>query len=253
MGDSNIAEEATLLKMGTTGLVLQLIEEGHSPQGLDFDDPVQTLRAISRDPQQQWIVTLSNGKTLSALDIQEQFWEAAAKRYAGQDEETDWVLVHWESVVKDLRKGYQAVVGRIDWASKLWLLENFREAENLEWDDPWLKSLDLEYHNVDPKAGLYHGMVEEGQAPRFTTNDLVDLAKRQPPRNTRAFGRAEVIRHLATKPWPDLDEEHEDQQHRRMPPYVINWSVLQIRGNSVFVMADPFRTYVQESRDYCVK
>jgi proteasome accessory factor A len=121
----------------------------------------------------------------------------------------------------------------------------------LEWDDPWLKSLDLEYHNVDPQAGLYHGMVEEGQAPRFTTNDLVDLAKRQPPRNTRAFGRAEVIRHLASKPWPDLDEENEDRQHRRIPPYVINWSVLQIRGNSVFVMADPFRTYVQDSRDYC--
>ena len=56
------------------------------------------------------------------------------------------------------------------------MLENFREAEKLGWDDPWLKSLDLEYHNVDPQAGLYHGMVEEGDAPRFTTNDLVDLA-----------------------------------------------------------------------------
>jgi proteasome accessory factor A len=77
------------------------------------------------------------------------------------------------------------------------------------------------------------------------------LAKRNPPRNTRAFGRGEVIRHLANKPWPDLDEEHEDRQHRRIPPYVINWSVLQIRGNLVFVMADPFRTYVQESQDYC--
>ncbi len=68
--------------------------------------------------------------------------------------------------------------------------------------------------------------------PAFTTNDLIDLAKRQPPRNTRAFGRGEVIRHLASKPWPDLYEEHEDRQHRRMPPYVINWSVLQIRGSS---------------------
>ncbi|MCA9452591.1 MAG: proteasome accessory factor PafA2 family protein, partial [Nitrospira sp.] len=99
MGDSNMAEEATLLKMGTTGLVLQLIEEGYAPQGLDFDDPVQTLRAISHDPEQKWMVTLSTGRHLSALDIQEQFWEAAAKQYAGQDEETDWVLAHWESVV----------------------------------------------------------------------------------------------------------------------------------------------------------
>lgn len=253
MGDSNMAEEATLLKMGTTGLVLQLIEEGHAPEGLDIDDPVQTLRAISRDPQQQWMVTLSTGKQLSALDIQEQFWEAAVRHCTRQDEETDWVLAHWESVVQDLRKGYQAVVGRVDWASKLWLLESFREAEKLEWDDPWLKSLDLEYHNVNPRAGLHHGMAEEGQAPRFTTDALVDLAKIHPPRNTRAFGRAEVIRHLANQSWPDLDDEYENRQHRRIPPYVINWSVLQIRGNLVFVMADPFRTYVQESQAYCAE
>lgn len=251
MGDSNMAEEATLLKMGTTGLVLQLIEEGYAPQGLDFDDPVQTLRAISHDPEQKWMVTLSTGRHISALDIQEQFWEAAAKQYSGQDEETDWVLAHWESVVKDLRNGYQAVVGRVDWASKLWLLENFRKAEKLEWDDPWLKSLDLEYHNVDPQAGLYHGMTEEGEAPRFTTNDLVELAKGQPPRNTRAFGRAEIIRHVVKEGWADFLEKATNRHDPRRPPYVINWSVLQLQGSPAFVMADPFRSYVQESRDYC--
>jgi len=251
MGDSNMAEETTLLKMGTTGLVLQLIEEGHAPQGLDFDDPVQTLRAISRDPKREWKVTLSTGKNLSALDIQEEFWEAASKRYSGQDEETDWVLAHWESVVKDLRKGYQAVVGRVDWASKLWLLENFREAEKLEWDDPWLKSLDLEYHNVDLQAGLYHGMAEEGDAPRFTTNDLVELAKCQPPRNTRAFGRSEIIRHIVKEGWADFLEQTAAHQDPRRPPYVINWSGLQLQGSPAFIMADPFRTYVKESHDYC--
>ena len=104
---------------------------------------------------------------------------------------------------------------------------------------------------VGVAGALDSDQLKKTQTSRRMTS--IDLAKRQPPRNTRAFGRAEVIRHLATKPWPDLDEEHEDRQHRRMPPYVINWSVLQIRGNSVFVMADPFRTYVQESRDYCVK
>lgn len=253
MGDSNMAEEATLLKMGTTGLVLQLIEEGYAPQGLDFDDPVQTLRAISRDPQQKWMVTLSTGRHLSALDIQEQFWEAAAKHYAGQDEETDWVLAHWESVVKDLRKGYQAVVGRVDWASKLSLLETFREAEKLEWDDPWLKSLDLEYHNVDPQAGLYHGMTEEGDAPRLTTNELVRLAKVQPPRNTRAFGRGEVIRHVLDQGLADFLEPATRHHDPRQPPYIINWSALKLLDSPAFVMADPFRSYVQESRDYCVE
>ncbi|MGE0472501.1 MAG: proteasome accessory factor PafA2 family protein [Nitrospirales bacterium] len=253
VGDSNMAEEATLLKMGTTGLVLQLIEEGHAPQGLDLDDPVQTLRDISRDPTRQWFVTLSTGQYLSALEMQEIFWEAAAKRYAGQDEETDWVLAHWESVIKDLHKGYQAVVGRVDWASKLWLLENFREAEKLEWDDPWLKSLDLEYHNVDPARGLYHGLADEGQAPRFMTDEAVRLAKFYPPRNTRAFARGEAIRYLTSQAESGFSCLADQPEDHRVPPYVINWSVLQFRGSPVFVMADPFRTYVQESRDYCAE
>ena len=164
MGDSNLSEIATALKMGTTGLVLQLIEDGHAPSGLDFDDPVDTLRMISRDPSRQWIVTLATGATCSALDIQEQFFEAAQQHYRGQDEETDWVLDQWKSVLCDLRKDYTALIGRVDWASKLWLIETFREAEKLEWDDPWLKSLDLEYHNLDPEKGLYFGLIEEGKA-----------------------------------------------------------------------------------------
>jgi proteasome accessory factor A len=111
----------------------------------------------------------------------------------------------------------------------------------------------LEYHNVDLQAGLYHGMAEEGHAPRFTTNDLVDLAKHQPPRNTRAFGRSEIIRHIVKEGWADFLEQTAVHQDSRRPPYVINWSVLQLQGSPAFVMADPFRTYVQESRDYCVE
>ena len=248
MGDSNLSEIATALKMGTTGLVLQLIEDGHAPSGFDFDDPVDTLRMISRDPSRQWIVTLATGATCSALDIQERFFEAAHQHYSGQDEETDWVLDQWKSVLCDLRKDYTALIGRVDWASKLWLIETFREAEKLEWEDPWLKSLDLEYHNLDPDRGLYFGLVEEGKAPRVTTEAAIQLAKLHPPRNTRAFGRGEVVRHLIDQPLPELpDPEHKD---RHFPGYVINWSVFQIRGGHAFLMPDPFRTYWQEVRDH---
>jgi proteasome accessory factor A len=250
VGDSNMAEEATLLKMGTTGLVLQLIEEGHAPQGLDLDDPVRTLRDLSHDQSRRWPVTLSTGKNVTALDIQEIFWEAAAKRLAGQDDETDWVLSHWEGVINDLRKGYQAVVGRVDWASKLWLLEQFCEAEGIAWDDPWLKSLDLEYHNINPQEGLYHGLADEGQAACFITAEAVQLAKYHPPRNTRAFARGEAVRYLTERPLSVLSDDSHHEGRHRVPPYVINWSVLQFRGCPVFVMADPFRTYVQDIRSY---
>jgi proteasome accessory factor A len=107
------------------------------------------------------------------------------------------------------------------------------------------------YYNVDPQAGLYHGMTEEGDAPRFTTNDLVNLSKVTPPRNTRAFGRSEIVGHIIKEGWADFLEQTAAHHDPRRPPYVINWSVLQLQGSPAFVMTDPFRTYVQESRDYC--
>ncbi|MCZ6780290.1 MAG: proteasome accessory factor PafA2 family protein, partial [Nitrospirae bacterium] len=189
LGDSNMAEVATALKIGTTALVLQLIEERHAPSGLEVHEPVEVLQEISRDQQRAWLVTLETGKTISAIDLQEQYLEAVRRHCRGQDEETDWVLKEWESVLTDLRGDYANVVGRVDWASKLWLLETFREEEGLDWDDPWLKSLDLEYHNLHPQRGLFFALQEQGRVPRVTTDSVVELAEQHPPRNTRAFGR----------------------------------------------------------------
>lgn len=244
-----MAEMATALKMGTTGLVLQLIEDGHVPKELDFHDPVQVLRDISRDQSREWLVTLSNGKTLSAIDVQEEYLEAARAQYQGQDEETDWVLDQWESILTDLRVDYTRVVGRVDWASKLWLLESFKEEENLQWEDPWLRSLDLEYHNLNVTNGLYFGLQEEGKTQRVTTDTAVDLAMHHPPRNTRAFGRGELVKHLIEKDW-DQEEKSDSEPERRFPDYVINWSIFQLRGQPPFPMANPFKTYLQEVRTH---
>ena len=126
LGDSNMAEYATALKLGTTGLVLQLIEDGKAPRELDIDEPVESLQEISQDQERQWMVQLQSGKRLSAIDVQEQFLAAAQAHCHGQDEETDWVLAQWERVLNDLRGDYRELVGRVDWASKLWLLESFR-------------------------------------------------------------------------------------------------------------------------------
>jgi proteasome accessory factor A len=247
LGDSNMAEVATALKVGTTSLVLQLIEEGHAPKGLDLEDSVSALKMVSRDPSREWLVTLESGKTLSAIDVQERYLEAARRHCKGQDEETDWVLTEWESVLADLSGDYARLVGRVDWASKLWLLETFREAEKLEWDDPWLKSLDMEYHNLNAGRGLYFGLLEEGRVRRVTTDSAVDLAQHNPPRNTRAFGRGELVRHLIERPPTALSllaKEH------AFPSYVINWSVFQLRGHPPFPMQDPFKTYAQEVRQH---
>jgi proteasome accessory factor A len=247
LGDSNMAEYATALKLGTTGLVLQLIEEGKSPRDLEIDEPVETLQEISQDQDRQWMVRLQSGKRMSAIDIQEQFLSAAQTHYQGQDEETDWVLGQWESVLHDLRGDYRGLVGRLDWASKLWLLETFREAEQVEWSDPILKSLDLEYHNLNRGKGLYYGLQEEGRAPRLTTDKAVDLAMEHPPRNTRAFGRGELVKHLLAC-GPTAEPAAASTEERLFPSYVINWSIFQLRGREPFPMPDPFKTYVQEIR-----
>ncbi len=249
LGDSNMAEVATALKMGTTGIVLQLIEDGHAPVGLDLEEPIQTLKDISRDSTRKWNVRLANGQTRSAIDIQEDFLKAAQDQYAGQDDDTDWVLDQWESVLRDLRGDYTKLVGRVDWASKLWLLESFKEEEKLEWDDPWLKSLDLEYHNLNPEKSLYFGLEEEGRVPRVTTNTAIDLAMQNPPRNTRAFGRSELIRQLVGKEWNE-EPSLEPSLERRFPHYVINWSIFQLRGQPPFPMPNPFKTYVKEVREH---
>ncbi|HKE60912.1 MAG TPA: proteasome accessory factor PafA2 family protein [Nitrospira sp.] len=249
LGDSNMAEYATGLKLGTTGLVLQLIEEGKAPNELEINEPVEALQEISQDQERRWIVQLQSGKTISAIDIQEQFLKAAQAHYKGQDEETDWVLEQWESVLHDVRGNYEQLVGRVDWASKLWLLESFRETEGLEWTDPMLKSLDLEYHNLNPKKGLYYALLEEGRAPRLTTDKAIDLAMEHPPKNTRAFARGELVRHLLTC-GPPTEPSDAKKDERFFPSYVINWSIFQLRGQAPFPMPDPFKTYVQEVRSH---
>lgn len=245
LGDSNMTEYATALKLGTTGLVLQLIEEGHAPQDVEIHEPVEALQEISQDQERRWSVQLQSRKTMSALEIQERFLDCALQHCKGQDEETDWVLAQWASVLHDLHGDYQQLVGRVDWASKLWLLESFREAEHLDWDDPMLKSLDLEYHNLNQEKGLYYGLLEEGRVPRLTTDALVRIAMEEAPKNTRAYGRSALVKHLLNVR-SGSESDHLAQSDGLFPLYVINWSIFQVRGRAPFPMPDPFRTYVED-------
>jgi proteasome accessory factor A len=250
-GDSNMAEYATALKMGTTGLVLQLIEAGQAPRNLGIDEPVEVLQELSRDQDRRWVLRLESGQSISAIDVQEQFLAAAQRHCKGQDEETDWVLEQWEAVLNDLRGDYAKLVGRIDWASKLWLLETYREAERIGWDDPMLKSLDLEYHNLHPDRGLCFGLEDEGRGPRLTTDRVISLAQDNPPRNTRAFGRGELVRHLLACGIPEGETDGAaDPDDRLACDYIINWSNFKLRGAPPFFMADPFKSYVQEVRHH---
>jgi proteasome accessory factor A len=206
VGDSNMSEWANAMKIGTTALVLDLIETDHAPQ-LELADPIAATKQISRDDSYAWIIELKDGRKISALDIQ-RLYLAAAKEHCDPDPETRWVLEEWEIALNDLTRDYWACKDRIDWVAKKFLLDTMREAENLSWSDPWLQSIDLEYHNVSLDKGLYFELVREGHIRHVISEDAVKRAIFLPPETTRAFFRGRAVakfnREITSIQWDEL-------------------------------------------------
>ena len=230
VGDTNMSEFATALKIGTTSLVLDLIERGHCPRNLALADSVQAIKNISRDKSLQWIVELDSGDTISAIDLQREYLLLAQKILKGQDDDTDWILIEWESVLNDLEQDWLSVRDRVDWAAKKWLLETFVEDEGVDWNDPWLESLDLEYHNIHPTRGLYSELERQGQMRQVVTREQIDAAIRNSPDSTRARARTNVMRYL----------------FQNQMPCIVDWHQIFFTHEEPFEMKDPFYTYEEE-------
>lgn len=196
VGDSNMCEYATALKVGTTRVMLDVIARGEAP-ALEVEDPVAAIKLISRDPDLKQTVRRKSGGSISGLDLQAECYEAAKSALSGEDEETDWILREWGETLACLAADRSQLIGRVDWITKLWLLETFMCAEQIGWNDPWLASLDLEYHNVDPERGLFLGLEAEGKALRLTTDETVDAALSAGPADTRGGIRGNCIRRFS--------------------------------------------------------
>ena len=184
IGDANMCEYATALKVGTTRLVLDLIERGAVP-GIELDQSVAAVKQLSRDPDLKAAVRLKDGRALSAVELQRHYHEMAYQELAGTDEESDWLLAEWGETLRLLAHDRFQLVGKLDWVTKQWFLETFMREERIGWDDPWLASLDLEYHNVDPEQGLYLGLEADGKAWRMTTDEEIEEAIQNGPSDTR--------------------------------------------------------------------
>lgn len=193
LGDSNMSEYATALKIGTTSLMLQLIEQGLAPKAAGIANLVPTLHAVSKDCTLEQMVVLSDGRSISEIDHQRLYLEAAQKAFTAGDAETEWVLSHWESTLEALEKDPMQLSDRIDWVTKKWLLETFMEAEGCGWDDPRLPGLDLEYHNIDPERGLFLSLEAEGEIRRFVSEEAIQHAMDMPPLDTRAGVRGLIV------------------------------------------------------------
>ncbi|HNP28091.1 MAG TPA: proteasome accessory factor PafA2 family protein [Nitrospirales bacterium] len=184
VGDANMCEYATALKIGTTRVVLDMIAGGVLPP-CELDSPVQAIQALSRDPELSTLVKRQAGGMISGVDIQREYLNAAWKFFPEMDEETTWILQEWEQVLDLLERDRGQLVGKIDWVTKRWLLEAFMQAENIGWDDPWLASLDLEYHNIDPERGLFFGLEGEGRTTRICQEPEIQEAMKHGPADTR--------------------------------------------------------------------
>jgi proteasome accessory factor A len=193
LGDANMSEYATALKLGTTALVLSAFEHGWVPS-IVLKEPIRAVREISCHPDGPWLVTLDNGQTISAIEIQRAYLTAAQARFTSQDEETRWVLHAWQSVLDDLESDPARAANRVDWIAKRQLLRSYVESEKLDWRDETLLSLDLEYHHIDRERGLYYALEEQGAMRRFVTETQIQDALKNAPSETRACVRGACVR-----------------------------------------------------------
>src|ERR687884_1528098 len=202
IGDANLAELSTYLKVGTTALVLDMIEARTLTQDLSIEEPVAALQAISHDPSLTHQVRLRDGRRMTALEVQQAYLEMAQRhveRRGEDDGQTADVLRRWAEVLEDLAVDPMRCADRLDWPAKLRLLEGYRSRDGLSWGDSRLHLVDLQYSDVRPEKGLYHRLVSRGSMRRLLTDDEVLQAMVRPPSDTRAFFRGECLAQYASE------------------------------------------------------
>jgi Pup amidohydrolase len=201
VGDANCSEVATFLKVGTTALVLCMIEDGWLHRNLVPAAPVQALRAVSYDLTLRRPIELAEGGTMTALEMQWEYLDRARK-YAeehgldcvGGDEVGTEVLTRWEAVLTGLETDPDSLADQLDWVAKRRLLSAYAERHDLRWDDARLAAMDLQYHDLRPGRSLAARVGLE----RVTTDDEVARAIDEPPDDTRAYFRGRCLQR-----WPD--------------------------------------------------
>jgi Pup amidohydrolase len=194
LGDSNLSLYSTYLKIGTTALVLQALLNGAPPSRVPvLADPLGALKGISRDRSWKWRCQLASGRETTAVEIQREYLQLVRDFCTNVGDEWRQLTNAWESVLSDLDRDPLSTSNRLDWSAKFKLLEQFRQAEGLAEDDPWLPSLDLSYHLLDQQQGLFYGLMDQNafQLPY----PLADIKAHSlcPPSSTRAAVRGRCI------------------------------------------------------------
>ncbi|WP_010310553.1 depupylase/deamidase Dop [Saccharopolyspora spinosa] len=195
IGDANLAETSTYLKLGATALVLDMIESGQRFDDLKLADPVQAVHLISHDPTLKQTVELTDGRRFTGLDLQRAYHERAARHLDehGAESAARDVLESWGEVLDLLSGDPMDCADRLDWPAKLRLMESYRTRDSLGWASPRLHMIDLQYSDVRLDKGLYNRLVARGSMKRLVSEDEVRDAVTAPPEDTRAYFRGRCL------------------------------------------------------------
>jgi Pup amidohydrolase len=199
LGDANLSEVATFLKVGTTALVLSMIEDDELPRDLALVAPVAAVRHVSHDVALTVPLELADGSRMTALEVQWEYLDMARKYAESRgleavgEEVGAEVLRRWESVLSALETDPMSLSGTLDWVAKRSLVEAYRKRHGLGWDDARLDALDLQYHDLRPSKSLFARLPME----RLTTDAEVQAAMTEPPRTTRAYFRGRCLQKWA--------------------------------------------------------
>ena len=231
VGDSNMSETTMLLKVGSTDLVLRMVEAGIVLRDMTLDNPIRAIREVSHDMTGRSRVRLANGREMSALEIQ---WEYLnrAKDFTeknGINPVSLRVLEMWERALTAIEDGNLDKIAReIDWVTKYQLIERYRAKHDLPLSAPRIAQLDLAYHDVHRGRGLYYLLQRNGAVDRVTTDLKIFEAKSVPPQTTRAKLRGEFIRRA--------------QEKRR--DFTVDWVHLKLNDQAqrTVLCKDPFRS-----------
>ncbi len=203
VGDSNMSETTTLLKVGSADLVLRMAEAGVVMRDMALENPIRAIREMSHDMTGRRTVRLADGRAMSALDMQTEYLtrvRAFVEREGTLDPTHARVLELWERTLHAVGTGNLALVEReIDWVIKWRMLERYAAKHDLSLDDPRLAQIDLSYHDVNRRRGLFYLLQRRGLVTREATDLEVFRAKTVPPQTTRARLRGEFVKAAQAK------------------------------------------------------
>ncbi len=223
IGDANMSEVQTFVKLGTTALLLAAIEDRAIPEALELADPVQATWLTSRDLFQKRPLLLADGSTATALELQFTYYEWLSKYAEQQFPEPVWgdVITEWGGILEDLEVDFLRTSDRLDWSAKLRMLEGFRRRDDLEWTHPKLAMAALQYHDTDRRKGLAYRLEERGLLRRLFTDAELDRATTDPPTGTRAYFRGRCVQRfsgsLVAANWDSLVFDIGEEPLKRVP------------------------------------